>query len=271
MSVRFGRAAILKPEGAPFTQQQKEDLERLWKLQTNDTQDGGNVPDRIKPITIDCDKYMRRLHEFIFAFLKKHTGVQPHGQDTNNKQGEGRSQYLKESLRESCLENFYSRFVAKSQEGGAGDGRILRLNRQKSVIILHYEEFLSELNEYDFRGRYRDDDEICFKHCYGAYLYHHPLDALPALNVAMGLAIVSLWRLRNNFFSEREATTRNTNEVLPVDRLLDCCRINVRFVHVQPQVPMANIKTGLLKKLVTVKGHVVKARPRRLRVSTADL
>ena len=260
-----------KPNAAPFTQQQKKDLERLWKIQTHDTQDGGSVPDRIKPINGDCINYMTRLHGFFVAFLKKHTGVESHCQDTNKEEDDGRSHFLKSNLRESCLEPFYSRFVEKNEERGAKNEGILWLNGQKSVIMLHHEEFLLELNRYDFRGQFRNDDKTCVNNCYGAYLYHHPLDALPALNVAMGLAIVSLWRLRNNVFSGSEARMRNTNEASKVDRFLDSCQINVRFVHVIPHLPMADIKTGLVKKFITVKGHVVKARPTRLRVSTADL
>jgi hypothetical protein len=265
MVVAFG-SPCRKPEPAQFTKQQREDVERLWKTQTNDTQDGRIAPDQIKPINTDCLKYMTRLHAFAFAFLKKHTADQSQCQDKN-----GGDDFLKDNLRESCLEPFYSRFVEKDENQTANNVGTIRLNGQKSVIMLHYEDFLFEVNQYEFRGKFRSDDEICAKHCFGAYLYHHPLDALPALNVALALAVMSLWRLRNNMFSEGAATTRNTNETSKADRFLDCCRINVRFVHVQPHLPMADIKTGILKKFITVKGHVVKARPRRLRVSTADL
>ena len=130
---------------------------------------------------------------------------------------------------------------------------------------------MSEVNEYEFKGRFRNDDKTCIMHCYGAYLYHPPFDALRALNVAMGLAVISLWRLRKSGISASPAAKRNTNETSSVDRFLDSCQLNVRFVHVSPQLPMANVKTGLVSKFIAVKGHVVKARPRRLRVTTADL
>ena len=260
-----------KPDTAPFTQQQKEDLERLWKIHTqHDTLDDGNVPNhRIEPINSDCIHYMTRLHGFFFSFLKKHTRVPSHCQDTNKEEDE--RDFLKDSLRESCLEPFYSRFIEKNDKRRANKAGILRLNGEKALIMLHHEDFLFELNQYEFRGRFRSDDNTCLMHCYGAYLYHHPLDALPALNAAMCLAVTSLWRLRYNVHLGSESTMRNKNEILRVNRFLDCCRINVRFVHVSPHLPMADIKTGLVKKFIAVKGHVVKARPKRLRVSTADL
>ncbi|VEU39959.1 unnamed protein product [Pseudo-nitzschia multistriata] len=149
----------------------------------------------------------------------------------------------------------------------------VRLNGGRTRITLHHEEFLSELNEYEFRGQFRSDSSTCMANCYGAYLYHRPLEALPAVNVSMALAVVTLWRLRENAFVAPgvDATYSNTNDTSSkVNTFLDSCQIDVRFVHVSPQIPMADIKTGLVKKFIAVKGHVVKARPRRLRVSTAD-
>lgn len=249
--------AVPLRDAPKFTQQQKEDLQRLWKAQSNDGQDG--VSDRVQKISTDCDNYMKRLYGFLLDFLKKHTGVRSSGQQTM-------TDFLKDNLRESCLESFYSRFVEKSEE--TNEKRV-RLNGEKVMIMLQHDEFMSELNQYEYMGKFNSDDENCIKFCYGAFLYHCPLEALPALNVAMGLAVMSLWRLLHN---EPEGTIRNNNtQKQTVDRFLDFCRIDVRFVHVKPHLPMADIKTGLLKKLITVKGHVVKARPRRLRVSTADL
>mmetsp|Transcript_25749 Transcript_25749/g.60369 ORF Transcript_25749/g.60369 Transcript_25749/m.60369 type:complete len:900 (+) Transcript_25749:68-2767(+) len=268
MSVPFD-VVTRNPNPPPFTYQQKEDLERLWKIQTLNSQDDGNVSDRIKPISNDCMSYMIRLHGFIFAFLKKHSGAQNHHQTTNKEENES-SRYLKDTLQESSLEPFYSTFVERSEEREANHGGTIRLNGEKLVIMLNHENFLFELNEYEYKGQFRSDNRSCVNNCYGAYLYHHPLDALAALNVAMGLAVISLWRIRNHSFSGAETTEGNANDASKVGQFLDSCRINVRFVHVSPQLPMADIKTGLLKKLIAVKGHVVKARPRRLRVSTAD-
>jgi DNA helicase MCM8 len=55
-----------------------------------------------------------------------------------------------------------------------------------------------------------------------------------------------------------------------IERFLDSTQIIVRFTHLQPRMEMMQIKTGLVGKLLTIKGHVVKARPKRLRVATAD-
>lgn len=236
------------PSAAPFTQQQKEDLERLWRLQTHETQDAGNITDQIKPIDKNCVVYMTRLHAFCLAFWKKHLGVG----DSPGGTGED---FLKASPGESCLELYYERFVDVES-----NRRSIRLGGGKMVILLHHEEFLSEMNEYEFKGCFQSDDPSCVTHCFGAFLHHRPLEALPCLNTALALAVITMWRELSHHPSENK-----------IERFRSFCRIHVRFVHVSPQLPMADIKTGLVQKFITVKGHVVKARPRRLRVSTADL
>eukprot|EP00537_Pseudo-nitzschia_pungens_P008226 CAMPEP_0172364046 /NCGR_PEP_ID=MMETSP1060-20121228/7268_1 /TAXON_ID=37318 /ORGANISM="Pseudo-nitzschia pungens, Strain cf. cingulata" /LENGTH=205 /DNA_ID=CAMNT_0013086957 /DNA_START=348 /DNA_END=961 /DNA_ORIENTATION=+ len=191
------------PCAAPFTQQQREDLDRLWKVQTREIQDDGNLPDQEQPIPKDSIPYMARLHAFVLAFLKKHTAVQPDCQATttansnsnnssNNSNSnntdhrdEERPDFLKDNLRESCLEPFYYRFVEKhARPVGAKTPKVSLGAGGRTVLMLHHEEFLSELNEYDFRGEFRSDSSQCIRHCFGAYLYHRPLDALPALNAA---------------------------------------------------------------------------------------
>ena len=75
----------------------------------------------------------------------------------------------------------------------------------------------------------------------------------------MALAIVSLAGRAGSHYLPAE-----------IDHYVDSTQLVVRFLHVKPIVPMVHIKTGLVGKFVTVKGHVVKARPKRLRVATAD-
>ena len=285
MSANFDYACRMS-NPAPFTQRQKEDVQRIWKAHN---QIHGSDPNEIKPIDITCLKMMTRLHAFFLAILKKHmaaiqqsdlqdtTGDKQKDDDNDNDVDE-RVSFLKDS-RESCLESFFSLFVEKSNENdndesdGSDEGEKIRLCGERSVITLHQEEFLFELNQFESRGEFISDDDSWVRKSYGAYLYHYPLIALPALNVAMGLAVMSLWRsINENIFSSVDTTTieRTTTDTLKADRFLDSYQVTVRFVHVSPQIPMADIKTGLVEKFVAVKGHVVKARPRRLRVVTAD-
>ena len=117
---------------------------------------------------------------------------------------------------------------------------------------------MAEVDHFEFRGT--ASNEVLLKHSFGAFLYHFPIQALPAVNVTMALAAATLWR--------KQTGGNSSNSIL--EGFLDSCQLTVRFVHVTPQLPMADIKTGLVRKFISIKGHVVKARPKRLRVATAD-
>ena len=130
----------------------------------------------------------------------------------------------------------------------------------RRVLALHHEDFLQEVNQYECQCRTIPED---FLRCesFGAFLYHRPRDALLALSCSMALAMVTL--------AQQQQQQSLVDEAV-LHRFLDSTQIIVRFVHLQPQLPMVNVKTGLVGKLLTIKGHVVKARPKRLQVATAD-
>lgn len=268
-------------------------MERLWTVQTRgDVQDapvgGGDGDGKAAPPAVDEVglKMLARLHAFFVAFLRRHGpgGASGAGADRGAAEGatdvgdenlDGGGSQFKASLRESCLEPYFSLFVE--------DGRTIRLLGGRRVMTLHYDEFMSELNDFEFRGGGGGGitNELLLKHSFGAYLYHFPLRALPALNVALALAVATLWRCRHDsVFAARDVPepdrtnthvdSQQSSGASKVDRFLDSCQLTVRFVHVGPQLPMADIKTGLVKKFISVKGHVVKARPKKLRVATAD-
>jgi len=247
-----------------LTSSQKSDLERLWEVQTRKIPDvrptSESSEDSNNPNTptlndrLTC-KMMTRLHSFFLAFLRNVDldSIEEHA-------------FLKD-VRESCLEPYARLFLVPQRE--------LKLRAGRRMFTLHYDEFLSELNRFEFRGDV--PPEILRKESFGAFLHFFPIQALPALNVAMALAVATLWRSKQEEQAEGEvlepSNKENCNPLFKPARLehfLDNCQVVVRFIHVTPQLPMADIKTGLVHKFISVKGHVVKARPKRLRVATAD-
>jgi DNA helicase MCM8 len=127
---------------------------------------------------------------------------------------------------------------------------------------MHYEEFTTELNRFECQGDPGPD--FIRSQSIGAWLYHFPLQALLALNVSMALAVATVWRNNN----PRDDVPMNQQS--KIHRFVDTCQCVLRLVHVKPQLPMADVKTGLVKKFVSIKGNVIKARPKRLRVVAAD-
>jgi DNA helicase MCM8 len=119
---------------------------------------------------------------------------------------------------------------------------------------------MAEVDRFEFRGEASND--VLLKQSLVAFLFHFTIQALPVINVSMVLAAATLWR--------SQIDKNGPNNAAKVERFLDTCQLTVRLIHVTPQLPMAEIKTGLVRKLISVKGHVVKARPKRLRVATAD-
>lgn len=97
------------------------------------------------------------------------------------------------------------------------------------------------LQTYELNGE-EASPEYIRRDSFGAFLYHLPETALAAIGCAMALALQA------------------SNDT----------QIAARFHNVQPQVAMRDIKTGLVGKLVSLHGHVVKTRPKRLRVAAAD-
>eukprot|EP00934_Nitzschia_sp_Nitz4_P007144 Nitzschia sp. Nitz4//scaffold114_size70088//56642//59227//NITZ4_005987-RA/size70088-processed-gene-0.26-mRNA-1//1//CDS//3329533453//7134//frame0 len=222
-----------------LTTQQEEDCQRLWQAQQRDSLDleGSSTPWK-EPLT---RQHLGRLVLFFTTMLQY-------------AQGESPSLTVLRSVSVSCLKHYIALCLDDTSEG---QERRLRLRTGRRVLTLHYEEFLSELNWFQLQ---RDPTpQFVRTQSFGAWLHHFPLLALPALNVSLSLAVATLCRA---------SSTPPSSSALA--RFMQLAPFTVRLIHVMPQVPMADIKTGLVRKFLTVQGHVVKARPKRLRVASAD-
>ena len=118
------------------------------------------------------------------------------------------------------------------------------------MITLHYDEFMGELNQYQFRGNV--NPQRIARDSFGAFLHHFPLLALPALNAAMGLAVATVWS-QDQAAAAAAAPSLSATAALKLERFVDRCQLVVRLLHVNPQLPMADIKTGLVGKFISVK------------------
>lgn len=251
-----------------LTPQQEADCRRLWEAQhredadlrpqashtgssNNDNNSKNNNSSAIQLLDPMTLKNIARLHHFFHAFL-------------NHARGHPEFACLR-SVRESCLATYAKTFLESSTRSTMTTTSLLswqgivRLRAGRRVFTMHYEEFTSELNRFECQGD--ASPEFIRSQSIGAWFHHFPLQALPALNVSLALAVATLWRNQPDI---------PMNEQSKVHRFVDTCQCVVRLVHVQPQLPMADIKTGLVKKFLSVQGNVIKARPKRLRVLSAD-
>lgn len=236
----------LQPE---LTQVQKQDLLRIWATQNRPLVDvRPTIPlnEKIEDHTL---RFICRLQAFFRALLKYNLSLQSQisvvgetGEDQPQQQPD--NAFVK-NITDSCLGSFLNMVLM--------DGQKLNLLEGRNVVSIHHEDFLSELHHYELKGE-KPSEDFVKRHSFGAFLYHRPQEALAAMASAIGLAMVTLAR----------------RSLTQVDRFLDTCQWVIRFLHVRPQVRMMDVKTGMAYKFLTIKGHVVKARPKRLRVVTAD-
>lgn len=244
-----------------LTPQQQQDCRRLWEAQHREDADlrpqassstSGSSTSSTTPLEPLTLKNVARMHRFFLAFLQHAAGTPTFA-------------FLR-SVRESCLAPYAKTFLLLEGTGTTlattttTITTTIRLRTGCHVFTMHYEEFTTELNRFECQGE--PDADFVRSQSLGAWLHHFPLQALPALNVSMALAVATFWR--------NSQAANVMNEQHKIHRFVDTCQCVLRLVHVKPQVPMADIKTGLVKKFLSIKGNVIKARPKRLRVAAAD-
>lgn len=263
----------------PLTDRQRQDLCRLWRIQNQEFQDEGvekeaphvleDVPPELKDS--DCQHKICRLHQFVLLCLKKELGCLTNEESQHDCNSSRNSQSIMYGG-SSALEPFLTMFVKGN--------KTLRLRSGRRVLTINYEQFMNEFNRHEF-GKNISQGDAEVKVCFGAFLYFRPLLGTMIVNVTLALAVVTLWRSMNETLCQPRQEVDNgdinadhshddTAKTSKIDYFLDSCQLIVRLMHVSPQVAMADVKTGLVNKFISVKGHVVKARPRRLRVATAD-
>lgn len=249
----MANTTISAPSPPDLRTEQKSDLQRLWSTLVRELVDVRlSSETNAKPVIKDHSyRFVLRLHAFFRAILRQALEEANHGQQQQQANPQTPT-FLKET-RASCLEPFARLVLTSSGEVILLEGR--------HVLSAHYEDFLSELNHFELKGGTPSNDFIR-RESFGAFLYHMPEQALLAVGSSMALAVATLFRSKNTISSSEQNG--------PLERHLDSCQMIMRFHHVGPQVRMTDVRTGLAYKFLTVKGHVVKNRPKRLRVVTGD-
>jgi len=233
-----------------------------------------------KTIPTHAYRFILRIHRFLVAFLTKSidqvNANQKFGQLFSESYAQD-AQYIKDDVHQSCLLDFLRIATGWSPDSSTQcrDTDTSRKRRRESnvkpllfsgkrLITLQHEDFLSELNRFELKGEPVTPEFVC-KDSFGSFLYHLSDYALSALASAMRFSLLTLWK-KSMLLNDSAASSHKTM----LDQFVDNSQFVVRFVRVEPQIQMMDIKTGVVGKFLAVKGHVVKARPKRLSVATAD-
>jgi hypothetical protein len=154
----------------------------------------------------------------------------------------------------------------------------------KQLVNFNHTAFLEEFDSFEAGGSSRVDEGASSQierrqhHPYnfysssssssfGSYLHHKPDRALASLGCAIGLNVLTLWR-RHQYNPLQQ---NNNREAHPCLSILRGALYRPRFYNLAPSlhVRMARIRTETVGRLISLRGTVTKARPKRLRVLDA--
>jgi hypothetical protein len=203
----------------------KDSIQRLWNSNQRDVMDVAPSFEHCRVISSHALQFVMRLAQFFIAKLKNAQC----SADVDNSA--------------SCLQEFTVLALTKRDK--------IRLWLGRCELTLLHDDFCNEFNQFDLQGK-ESTAEYIRRDSFGAFLYHLSTEALTSLAVGMRLAVYVLWKEQE---SDQPLTT--TTKAL-VDQHLDGSQLIPRFVRVQPQVQMMDIKTGLVNKFVTIKVRYVK-------------
>ena len=130
------------------------------------------------------------------------------------------------------------------------------------IVTFDNQRFLQELHSHEGNQSYS----------FGTYLHQYPDRALASLGCAIGLNILTLWRRHQSLLpSASNSLQQHNNNQHPHLLTLDTAIYRPRFYNLSStsQIRMANIRTSTVGCLVSLRGTVTKARPKRLRVLDA--
>lgn len=269
------------------------DLANSINESSNKDADGNHRAKKLRkltpPFSSDSYDFMTRLYKFFYQFLEwnLHQNSKSPLTNTTNRNHLNLVQDDKKLSGDQTINSFlkpssnsslrsYSQLAFGSTKSRGPSGATIkksyvRLIEGRHVITLHHEDFMTELNQFELQGS-PVTDEFIRKHSFGQFLYFMPAAALSAIGCSMALAIVNLYKKQLQLDKHCQNDIISSRKTLKsiFEHYLDTTQIIVRFVHVYPQIQMMDIKTGLVNKFVSIKGHVVKVRPKRLRLATAE-
>ena len=163
---------------------------------------------------------------------------------------------------------------------------IPRIIGGKQIITFNHELFLEEFCAYENSGsssnnrnntassQQQQQQQHQGSSSFGSYLHNKPDRAFTSLACAVGLNILTLWRRHQSIISSSnplQLQQQNNNQQHPHLSTFDTAIYKPRFYNLaqSSHVRMAHVRTSTVGRLISLRGTVTKARPKRLRVLDA--
>ncbi|KAL7541492.1 hypothetical protein ACHAXR_011294 [Thalassiosira sp. AJA248-18] len=199
--------------------------------------------------------------------------------DGNDDDGEG---CCKESRVWESLSFLFQRIKAVSNNNETKGMIVPRIMGGKQIITFNHSSFLEEFGSYEDGSpsnnnnyppsQQSDGGNNNNNSSFGSYLNHYPDRAFASMGCAIGLNVLTLWRRHQSFTSSSNPLQqRNDNNQHPHLSTFNSAIYRPRLYNLAPSshIRMAHIRTSTVGRLVSLRGTVTKARPKRLRVLDA--
>ena len=223
---------------------------------------GGGGSRGIAPTTITTMPLEDQDYEFIcrlFSFIR--TIID----DIEKKKDNMQQQYEKKTWQSLSFLFQRIKHPSNTSDNFSATCIVAKIVGGNQIVTFDHSSFLQELNSYE--GNNTSVNSSFF----GSYLHQCPDCALASLGCAIGLNILTLWRKYQSQMSSASNPIQHNNNQHPHLLTLDTAIYRPRFYNLAPssQIRMANIRTSTVGCLVSLRGTVTKARPKRLRVLDA--
>jgi len=138
----------------------------------------------------------------------------------------------------------------------------------KQIATFNHASFLEELGAYE-ESTPNNNNPPSQHQTFGSYLHHKPDRALASLGCVIGLHVLTLWRRHQSSLSSNPLQQNNHQN--PHLLTFHTAIYRPRFYNLAPSshIRMAQILTSSVGRLISLRGTVTKARPKRLRVLDA--
>jgi len=221
--------------------------------------------------------FIVRLYFFLIdGVLSSGDDHAPHPQPTSAGATNGRHdiEQVRHSIRALLFHsNHRTSIDAENHATANNNSKVgVRLLRGEHVMTFHHKHFMDAIDFFELRGNDRTESYVQI-HSVGSFLHHRANLALCAVSCALGLAMTSLWRAQQPNPGPSQVGDGNrviTHQNDQIQLTLEQFQVLTRFTHASPRIPMIQIKTATTHKFISVRGHIIKARPKRLRVTVSD-
>eukprot|EP00522_Entomoneis_paludosa_P001942 CAMPEP_0172471836 /NCGR_PEP_ID=MMETSP1065-20121228/68020_1 /TAXON_ID=265537 /ORGANISM="Amphiprora paludosa, Strain CCMP125" /LENGTH=954 /DNA_ID=CAMNT_0013229951 /DNA_START=9 /DNA_END=2873 /DNA_ORIENTATION=- len=264
--------------GCNFSPEERQWLESLWRTYHRDLIE---VRPTLEPKLIIPDSAVQavdRVHKFIVAVL--HAAIHhAYARDQDGDIDDGYKERgvkapdnnsLREFLFHAVTGLLVSNPTCHEEEKEETTHASINLGScGRKIFSVSHEEFTREMDEFERRGE--ASTETNQRKTFGAFLHHHPERSFACIGCALALASVTV-ALTQSPQTQNDQYVEHAQMPLrdQIHKFVDSTQYVVRFLHVGPTVNMMNVKTSFVGKLISIKGHIVKARAKRLRLATAE-